>query len=41
MKAIKAHLLATDPERVPIFEKSAAGFAKKSVLRTIIASVHY
>ena len=29
MKSIKAHLLATDPERVPIFEKSAAGFAKK------------
>lgn len=31
MKAIKAHLLATNPERVPVFEKNAATFAKKCV----------
>lgn len=29
MKSIKAHLAETNPERVPIFEKAAATFAKK------------
>jgi hypothetical protein len=32
MKAVKANLVATNPERVPIFEKNAATFAKKFVL---------
>ena len=31
MKAVKEHLAATNPERVPIFEKNAAAFAKKIV----------
>lgn len=31
MKAIKAHLAETNPERVPAFEKGAAVFAKKFV----------
>lgn len=35
MKAVKAHLTATNPERVPIFEKSAAVFAKKWVSRVV------
>jgi hypothetical protein len=29
MKAVKAHLAEKDPERVPVFEKNAATFAKK------------
>lgn len=29
MKAVKAHLSEKNPERVPIFEKQAAVFAKK------------
>ncbi|KZP33007.1 translationally-controlled tumor protein [Athelia psychrophila] len=31
MKAVKTHLQETSPERVPIFEKNAATFAKKIV----------
>ena len=31
MKAVKAHLQSTNPDRVPIFEKKAAEFAKKVV----------
>lgn len=31
MKAVKAHLAATNPDRIPIFEKNAATFAKKCV----------
>lgn len=31
MKAVKAKLETTNPERVPVFEKAAAGFAKKVV----------
>lgn len=31
MKAVKAHLAQTKPERVEAFEKGAAGFAKKIV----------
>lgn len=29
MKAVKAHLLEKNPDRVPAFEKGAATFAKK------------
>jgi len=31
MKAVKAHLQSTNPDRVPVFEKKAAEFAKKVV----------
>lgn len=31
MKAVKAHLQTTNPDRVPVFEKKAAEFAKKVV----------
>jgi hypothetical protein len=31
MKAVKTHLQATNPDRVPIFEKGAQTFAKKIV----------
>jgi hypothetical protein len=31
MKAVKAHLQATNPDRVPTFEKGAQEFAKKIV----------
>ncbi|KAK4705100.1 glucan 1,3-beta-glucosidase, partial [Phenoliferia sp. Uapishka_3] len=31
MKAVKAHLAATNPDRVPVFEKNAAAFAKKVI----------
>lgn len=31
MKAIKENLAKEDPERVPVFEKKAAEFAKKIV----------
>ncbi|CAO1637960.1 unnamed protein product [Parajaminaea phylloscopi] len=31
MKAIKEHLQSTNPERVPIFEKKAAEYAKKII----------
>lgn len=31
MKAVKAHLQESNPDRIPAFEKGAAGFAKKCV----------
>ncbi|ORZ01496.1 translationally controlled tumor protein [Syncephalastrum racemosum] len=31
MKAVKQHLQASNPERVPVFEKQAAGFVKKII----------